>query len=237
MSLETSLQKIKNFLVERYGDNLAAILIFGSANTGGFIERESDIDNIIFLKQQKNLNIQKEIKFLINELKSENFATQYFHTLEGIKEYLKERSSWSKYITIVAKRGSRILYSTPEFEETKEWLRKHPPTKKGIKGYLKRKDKVELKGYFKKTKGYWLTKALLSHLRRKLQLINYYENKSLEFDFKRCLDNINLDKIEKNKLDVLYHKYKTRDVLPDKEVNNYYKIAEEFTNRILKQTK
>ena len=92
-----------------------------------------------------------------------------------MKRFLKKRNSWSTYITIVSDESSRILYSTPEFEVTRNWLKKHPPSKKGLKEYIKRKDNIELEGYLRKAKDFILTKALVSHLRRKLQIINYYE--------------------------------------------------------------
>ena len=122
MSLEDSLNKIRGFILARYQDNLAAILIFGSANTGHFREGKSDIDTILLLKRQQNINFNKEIKFLLEALKSEHFATQYFYTLIGIKKHIRERGSWSTYITIVSEDGSKVLYSTPEFEKTRKWL-------------------------------------------------------------------------------------------------------------------
>lgn len=51
--LENSLRNIKNFILRRYKDNLAALIVFGSANTGHFREGESDIDTMIFLKNKK----------------------------------------------------------------------------------------------------------------------------------------------------------------------------------------
>ena len=68
MTLEKHLKKIKNFLLDRYKDNLAAILIFGSANTGQWEEGISDIDHMIFLKKLNGLNLNKESKFLFKEL-------------------------------------------------------------------------------------------------------------------------------------------------------------------------
>ncbi len=129
MTLETNIQKIRNFLLERYQNNLAAILIFGSANTNHFRDGESDIDHMIFLKRLNGIDINEEIKFLFERLKSENFASQYFNDLQGVKDYIRNRKSFSTYITIVSKDGSRTIYTTPEFERTREWLRKHPLTR------------------------------------------------------------------------------------------------------------
>jgi len=237
MRLEKSLSEIKKFLKDRYKDNLAAILIFGSANTGPFIEGVSDIDAMVFLKRQKSFNIKDEPDFLYNSLKNYNFATQYFHTLEGIKEYLEKRNSWSTYITIVSDESSRVLYSSPEFEETRNWLKKHPPSKKGLKEYIKRKDNVELRGYFRDAKDFILTKALLSHLRRKLQIINYYETERIIFDYEKCLEGVSLEEDKKRKLKKLYSIYKKRKSLSEKEIKGYYKLASEFTNKIVKRVK
>ena len=70
MSLENSLIKIKYFILKRYKDNLVALLMYGSANTGHYKKGESDIDFIIILKEIEGLDINKETRFLINELKS-----------------------------------------------------------------------------------------------------------------------------------------------------------------------
>lgn len=237
MSLKNSLQRIKNFLLERYGDNLAGILIFGSANTGEFVEGKSDIDNMIFLKEQKGTNLQDEMKFLIDKLKSENFATQYFHTIEGIKDYLKKRSSWSTYATIITDEGSKTLYTTPEFEETRRWLKENPPSDKGLRKYIQRKDGVELEGYFKDIRDFRLMKAIFAHLRRKLQMINYFENQEVEFNYEKCLNQIDIDTSSEKKLIRLKEIYKKRDVLSDEEVEDYSQLAREFTKRIINHPK
>lgn len=233
MSLKTSFKKIRKFILSKYKDNLAAILVFGSANTGHFRKGKSDIDTMIFLKKLKGLNLDKETKFLINELKSENFRTQYFHALNSIKKYVRERISWSTRITILSKDGSRVLYSTPEFEELKKWLIDTFPSKYNIRKYVQKKDKVELYGYFKKIRDFDLTKALFSHLRRKLQIITYFQTGKIIFDYNKCLNNIKLLDEEKEKLKALYEFYEKRKKLSRKQINEFYLFAKQLTNRIL----
>jgi len=235
MDLENSLKKIKNFILNRYGDNLAGILIFGSANIGHFREGESDIDTMIFLKKPKGMDLYKETKFLINALKSENFHTQYFHTLSSIKKYVKKRTSWSTCITILSKDGSRVLYSTPEFKELKKWLVNTFLSKQDIKKYLQEKDEFELYGYFENIKGFDLTKALMSHIRRKLQIMNYFKTKEFVFDYNPCLNNINLAIDKKEKLRTLYKSYENVEELSEKEVSDYYKLAKQLTDDINKK--
>lgn len=232
MSLENNIQIIRNFLLERYKNNLAAILIFGSANTNHFRDSKSDIDHMIFLKRLNGIDISEEIKFLFDRLKTENFASQYFNDLQGLKDYIKNRKSFSTYITIASKDGSRTVYTTPEFERTREYLRKHPPTKEEIKEHLKEKDEFELNGYFRKIKGYDLTKALMSHLRRKLQVMNYFQTGGLIFDYTACLNNREINQEDTKKLEKLYKTYEKRATLVDEEIDYYRNLAREFTNRI-----
>ncbi len=197
MGLEKHLENIKNFLLKRYQDNLAAILIFGSVNTGHFIEGKSDIDHIIFLKKLNGLDLNKETEFLLEKLKKEYSATQYFNSLEGFKDYIRKRKSFSTYITIVSGDGSRVIYSTPEFEKFRKNLKRNPLTQEDLIKYIKEKDEFELRGYFNKIRGYNLTKSMMAHIRRKMQIINYLKNKSFIFDYEKCLRNMKVDEEEK----------------------------------------
>lgn len=233
MTLKKSLTKIKEFLLNRYRDNLAGVLLFGTANTGEFREGKSDIDTMIFVKKQDRLNIDNEIKFLLDALKSERFATQYFNTLKGIVDYIKNRNSFSTYITILGEGGSRILYSTPEFEKTKERLRKNPPSQENLKKYIKEKDKFELEGYFKDIKGFKLTKALFAHLRRKLQIMNYFRTWELVFDYQKCMGNLDLPSNQREELNSLYQDYSNRKSLTKPKVEKYYNLSKQFTNKIV----
>lgn len=234
MPLKNSLKKIKELILKRYGKNLVAILVFGSANTGHFREGKSDIDTMIFLKRLNGLNLKKETKFLINKLKAENFHTQYFFTINEIKKYAKKRISWSTRITILTEDGSRVLYSTEEFEKLKKWLIKNFPTKEEIREYVREKDKFELEGYFKKIKNFELTKGLFSNIRRKLQITYYFQKQNLVFDYNKCLDKISLPNKEKERLQLLYKLYNERKKLSKKQIKDYYFLAKNFTNKILR---
>jgi len=233
MDLEDNIQKIRSFLLNRYKNNLAAILIFGSANTNHFKEGQSDIDHMIFLKRLNGLNIDEELKILFEKLKQQNFASQYFNDLEGLKDYIKKRKSFSTYIVIVGGDGSKTVYTTPEFEKTREYLRKNPFTRKEIQEQIKEKDEFELDGYFKKIGGYDLSKALMSHLRRKLQIINYFKTGRLIFDYHTCLDNTDFDKEERERLEKLYKIYEKREKLSKRDIDYYTNLAKEFTKRII----
>ncbi|MEK6952018.1 MAG: nucleotidyltransferase domain-containing protein [Nanoarchaeota archaeon] len=234
MALEESLTRIKEFLLDKYRDNLAGILLFGTANTGEFREGKSDIDTMIFVKEQRGLSIDDEIKFLVDALKSERFATQYFHTLEGIVEYIRKRSSFSTYITIVGEDSARTLYSTPEFESTRQRLKENLPSREDLKKYVKKKDEFELDGYFRNIEGFKLTKALFAHVRRKLQIMNYFNTGDLTFDYNKCANNLGLSITEREAIDSLYEDYSERKPLISEEVSRYYQLAKQFTERITK---
>ena len=232
MSLENSLENIKRFLKKRYKDNLAAIVVFGSANTGHYKDGESDIDLILLLKSKKRLNMEEERESLFEDFEKENAKIIHFKTLSNYEKHIYKKGSWSSWITIID--GSKKIYSTPEFQKFRKRLIFKPIPKKKLIEYLKTKDRFELEGYLKKEKGFVLTKGLFSHIRRKLQIINYFENQDIIFDYERCLDNINLVNDKKRKLEKLYSYYNKRKSLPKNGIKNYYKTAKDLTKRILK---
>ena len=118
MSLNDSLNKIKEFLIDRYKDNLAGVLIFGTANTGEFKEGESDIDTIILFKDKSKLNLIEEKEFLLNQFSKENLSILHFRTIENYEEHIYEKGSWASWITVID--GSKKLYTTNDFLEFKE---------------------------------------------------------------------------------------------------------------------
>ncbi len=231
MSLENSLENIKRFLKKKYKDNLAAILVFGSANIGHYKEGESDIDLILLLKSKKRLNMEEEKESLFENFEKENAKIIHFKTLSNYDKHIYKKGSWSSWITVID--GSEKIYSTPEFQKFRKRLISKPILKKKLIEYLKTKDRFELEGYLKKEKGFALTKGLFSHIRRKLQIINYYETNQIIFDYNKCLKRICLEDGEKRKLKKLYSTYKKRKGLSKKEIKDYYKLANEFTKKII----
>lgn len=230
MTPKKSLNKIKNFLRKRYGKNLAAILIFGSASTGNFVKGKSDIDTIVLLKSREGLDFKEEMIILSDSMQKEKLSIQYLHTLQSIKEYIKKRKSWATYLRIVSKDSSLTLYSTKEFQNLKKYFLKNPFTKKDCIYYIKRKQISDVNGYFKKAKGYFLTKSLMFHIRKQLQILNYLNNGGLVFDYEGCLDSSNLSSKDKDKLMVLYDKYSDRKCIRDKIY--YYEVISKLNKFI-----
>lgn len=154
--------------------------------------------------------------------------------MDSIKKYVNENISWSTRITILSKDGSRVLYSTPEFIKLKKWLLNTFPSRQEIKKYVKEKDEFELNGYFKKIKGFNLTKSLMAHIRRKLQILNYYLGNGLSFDYAICLNRLK-DFEDREMLIQLSNLYENRKKLKKGKVGDYVNIAKKLTNKI-KQT-
>ncbi len=228
MSLKNSLKKIKNLLVKKYNNNLAAVLLFGSANTGHYRKGKSDIDLIILFKDKNKLNLEKEKKSLFKELNKENAKILHFKTIKNYEAHIYRKGSFSSWITVI--NGSKKLYSTKEFQKFRKRLISKPIPRKKLINYLKKKDKFDFGGYLKGDRSFGTTKSFFSHIKRKLQILNYIENKKTVFDYKKCLGNLNLK--DKTKLKRLYESYTKRKGLSKKELKNYYQIALNLTKKI-----
>ena len=241
MGLDKSLNIIKNTIKEKYEDNLAGILVLGSANTGHYVEGVSDINTMIFVKQQNKLDFQKEIKDLTTKLKTQKFQSQYFNSLEGIKDYLQKRKSFATYLVMTADDGATKLYTTPEFKSLKKSLRENPFSKEEIKNHVEEKDKFEIgeKRYMReeseeqfRERPYRATQNFLFHLRRKAQIINYLKTEKLIFDFSKCLENADLPSNDKAKLYELYDLYEKREKLSSDQIDFYFDLANKLTAKI-----
>lgn len=138
-------QDLEKKLVDRcllnYDRNLAAVLIFGSYNIGPFKNGSSDLDTIILLKKDKNIDFEKETDDLSRLLKDLNIALHHFRTIDNYKEHIYDKGSWSSWITVIC--GSKIAYSTPEFEKFRKELAEKSIEKGKLIEYLEHKDKTD----------------------------------------------------------------------------------------------
>ena len=227
-------KEIINTCKKRYGGNLAGILIFGSYNSGPFVYGVSDVDSIILLRQQEGLELAQEKEKILSELADARLAIHHLRSVEDYERNIYSEGSWSSWITVI--NGSKVLYTTPELESFRDRLRKKPIDKKKLRGYLVHKDEFELEGYFKKRAGWDLVKALFAHMRRKIQILNYYSGNELSFDYLQCLKGIPItdfteeeweDLLELNDL------YQKRGIFAAEDAVGYIEIARRLTSRIL----
>lgn len=228
-------RRIVDVCLGRYNGNLAAVLLFGSYNTGHFREGISDIDSIILFKETDNVDFKSEPEKLRKELSDVKLSIQHFHTLKDYFDYIQDKGSWASWITVV--NGSKVIYKTREFEEFKERLQNNPISKEKLAKYLKQKDKFELDGYFKERREWDLTKAIFAHIRRKLQVMNYLAGNSPEFDYDTCLTNLNGEVRDKDRLVNLGEAYEKRRALSEDEVKEYVGYAKKLTGKLVKELK
>lgn len=222
--------KIKEICLEQNGENLAAILIFGSYGIKTYAAGVSDIDAIILLKEKGTLDFEKEQKNLREKLAEINLSIHHFTDIESYKNHIYQGASWSSWITVL--KSPKQIYTTQEFEDFKKYLASHELDKEKLKEYILQKDKFELEGYFKQRTGWELTKGIFSHLRRKLQILNYYSGNDLDFDYDKCLANLKLK--NKRSLQKIGQFYCERLNLSTSEIPVYYEIAKSLTKKIMK---
>ncbi|MBI3334485.1 nucleotidyltransferase domain-containing protein [Candidatus Pacearchaeota archaeon] len=231
MHLKKAFARINRVVHHEYGPTLAAIIVFGSANTGDYKPGISDIDLMVFLKEGRGVDYEEEKRRLFTLLKDEHASLTYLMSLADLREKMKTRGSWSSYITLVAKDGSTTLSTSPAFERIRAKLKKSVPSLESIITYLDEKDQTELDG-FSKSKGFNRTKLLYSHMRRKLQIMYFIEMHKLRFDYHFCLNHANLPIDEKRYLRGLYLAYSRRRLLTRTEEQRYLALARAYTMRI-----
>lgn len=124
-------KRLVDTCLENYSGNLAAILIFGTYNTGPFMFGISDVDKIILFKQEDNLDFRKEQDKLREELTDINLSILHFRTINDYEKHIYDEGSWSSWITVI--NGSKIIYSTKEFEKFRKKLFSNPISKEKLK--------------------------------------------------------------------------------------------------------
>lgn len=227
--MELPEQTIARVCRERYNGNLAAVLIFGSYFTGQYLPGESDIDLIVLFKKPLK-NSEREREFLFERLKNLKLSIHHFRTLEDYKKKIYAESSWSSWI--VVQRGSMVAYSTPEFLDFKKYIAAHKLDSEKLIKFIKEKDAFDLKTDLTSKSDFAAVKMLYAHIRRKLQILNFYKNNILEFDFSKCLSAIAVENKELlRKLSVTYDK---RDTMSRKEIAMLVKISKSFTELVAK---
>lgn len=223
-------QFILGLCQSQFGTNLAGIIIFGSYNEGPYREGESDVDVFVLLHKFDKLDLAKEKSILTNSGEQIRLSVQQLTTLEELKDRIYREGSWSSWITLIC--GSKHIYKTEEFEDfVKEIKEKNIPAENLI-NYVKHKDELELRGYLGKTIGWDLTKGIYSHIRRKLQILNYYTTKKLEFSYVSCLTNTKFTEEERKILTWLSEMYSARESLTPEAAKMYFDISKDLTSQI-----
>jgi len=107
------LEKFVEFCKRKFGDNLAAIVVFGSYAQGFFDKKKSDYDIFIIFRDkipQGKIELKKKFP---------KVSVSYFLTLDDLMKRA-HLGHFTSYITLLTK-GSITLYKTKEY---KKFLRK-----------------------------------------------------------------------------------------------------------------
>jgi predicted nucleotidyltransferase len=224
-------KEITELCIKRFGDNLAGVVVFGSYLSGPYVQGISDIDCLVYLKLREGMNLENEGNILTTLGKSINLSIQNLETVEGSYERIYSEGSWSTWITLVC--GSRIIYQTEQFSDFILRLRNRNLMKERIIEYIKHKDSFELSIYLHRLTDWNLTKALYSHIRRKLQILSFEVTKQPVFDYRNCLTNIKTDDETKHLLLNLASYYEQRRPMTREEAEPYFDISAELTKKII----
>ncbi len=261
MKLDEKINEVLEKLKQRYKDELAAWIIYGTAADGKWIEGKSDIDSIIILKDNaeisdikksldsgfldaqdakfKHLDISKEKEALFSYLDGYNLSIVEFHKISDYFKDIVERGRWTSMITIL--QPPRLVYSTREFEEFQKRLlsilNKKPVNKEKIIKLIKEKDDLELGLQFLgKVEGYKKSSCLHGHFRRKFQILSYYLKGKLHYKYRESLENIRelFSKEEYDKLMEIPKRYESREGMTAEE-EGYYKSLALKATRIIEE--
>lgn len=172
------LKGFMEFCKKRFGDNLVAVVIFGSYPWGYFDRKKSDYDVILFFKNPVRIN---------KRFAKEKFGKVDVHYLLDKNELISRAhlGHWTTYITLL--KSARVIYSTREY---RNFLRE-------LKGLNLFEAVVDVAGIeakaayeideLKKKRGYKALKWSLPMLRKRLQMLTYLRFHKLVWDMKKNL--------------------------------------------------
>lgn len=153
---------------ERYGDNLRAVLVYGSYVEGYFDPEESDYDILLFLGRQPDPEHRPAV-----EQKFPKVSLMYYLTMEELEERIRN-GSWSLYIAVL--KGAATLYQDTAFERFVADLEKVDMRKiiSSEEGLQKIRDKFEDEiNTQTESEGFEAIKWFIPTLRRMLQIHTY----------------------------------------------------------------
>jgi len=161
---DTYLKKFISYSKEKFGDNLVAIVIFGSYTWGYFDEKKSDYDVFVIFRDEVPRG-KEEIR-----RKFEKVALHYFCTTD---ELLRNAhfGHWTSYITLLT--SARVLYANKEYEKFLKELKDLNLFEAVIDVVgLEAKANYEA-NVLRKNKGYKAVKWALPMIRKRLQMLTY----------------------------------------------------------------
>jgi len=176
--MDKYLKNFVNYCKDKFGDNLAAIVVYGSYAGGYFDKNKSDYDVFVIFKEYtpegKN-NLKKKFK---------KITLQYFLTTEDLINHVRS-GHWTVYITLL-KGKLKIVYKTKEYKDFLKKLKKIYFFDFIDVAIIEAKAVYE-KRQLKKLKGFKALKWAFPSIRKKLQLLNYIRCKKPVWKFRKVL--------------------------------------------------
>ena len=219
------LKDFVSFCKERYGDNLTAIIIYGSYPWGYFDKEKSDYDVFVIFKTKTPKSKKLAQKEFLR--KFPKISLQYFCTIDELLRKVEE-GHWSIYITLL--KSAKILYYTKEYKKFLKELKKVDFIEQ-----LMDTAAMEYKANFeietlKKSRGYKAAKWALPSIRKRLQLLTYIRRKKAIWNIKKIvkLNKDVLTKEERNFIIDLNKRVRKRE-------NSFTKIDKNKSIEILKK--
>ena len=197
------LKKFIEFCKKEYGNNLFAIVIYGSYIWGYFDKKKSDYDIFVIFKDKTPKN-RKEI-----EKKFPKISLQYFCTTEELMRKINE-GHWSIYITLL--KSAKVLYLTKGYKKFLNELKKVDFIEQLMDtSAMELKAVKEIKA-LRENKGYRAAKWIFPAIRKRIQLLTYIKTRKAIWNIKKVVNKnkdilnkeerkfiINLDKRVKNR--------------------------------------
>lgn len=180
------LKKFREYCKKRYGDNLVAIVLFGSYVWGYFDKVDSDYDTFVILKNE----IPSEKK-LLNK-KFPKMSVQYFTNMD---EVMREThlGHFTSYITLLESGG--ILYKAKEYDGFLRKLRGQNLFEKAVDVVGFESKFLQKREMFSNKLGFKAAKWALPSIRVGLQLRAFIEKRKLIWDLRKVV-NYNKDILE-----------------------------------------
>ena len=168
------LKKFVNYCMEKFGNELAGIIVFGSYVQGHFDKRKSDYDIFVLFKR-KVINGRRNL-----EKKFPKTSIQYYLSLKELEDMI-HFGHFTSYITLLS-RGGKIVYSTLEFRRFLKSAKKQNILDKpfDVAG-LEYKTNYEVKN-LKRLKGYNSVKWAVPMIRKRLQMLTFLRKNKLVWD-------------------------------------------------------
>lgn len=176
--LDNYLKKFRQFCLEKFGDELVAIGVYGSFGKKYFSKKKSDYD-VFLIFRDKVLRGKTTIKKRFPKI-----SLQYFCTLKELGNRIN-LGHFTIYITLL--KDAKMLYFTNEYKNFLREIKKIGFLEKMADTLaMQAKTNFEIKS-LKDLKGYSAIKWAFPSIRKRLQFLTYVRKKRILWNLNKVL--------------------------------------------------